>query len=202
MMRARTTTRQRAAGAGGHGLRGGPMGDGHAGPEGRRTSSGTLFRLLGYFRPQTLSACSSSSWLAILSTVFSIVGPKILGHGDDQALRRASSPSCGGMPRRGDRLRLHRAHPADPARCSTSSAPSSATSSSTSWPASRRRPSTTCAATWTRSSPRLPLKFFDSRTHGEILSRVINDMDNISTHAAAEPDAADHLHRHASSASS
>lgn len=28
---------------------------------------------------------------------------------------------------------------------------------------------------------RLPLKFFDSRTHGEILSRVTNDIDNIST---------------------
>lgn len=28
---------------------------------------------------------------------------------------------------------------------------------------------------------RLPLKFFDSRTHGEILSRAVNDMDNIST---------------------
>ncbi len=27
----------------------------------------------------------------------------------------------------------------------------------------------------------LPLKFFDSRTHGEILSRAVNDMDNIST---------------------
>jgi len=26
---------------------------------------------------------------------------------------------------------------------------------------------------------RLPLKFFDSRTHGEILSRVTNDVDNI-----------------------
>ncbi|HEX4203241.1 MAG TPA: ABC transporter ATP-binding protein [Ktedonobacteraceae bacterium] len=28
---------------------------------------------------------------------------------------------------------------------------------------------------------RLPLKFFDGRTHGEILSRAVNDMDNIST---------------------
>lgn len=28
---------------------------------------------------------------------------------------------------------------------------------------------------------RLPLRFFDSRTHGEILSRVTNDIDNIST---------------------
>ena len=28
---------------------------------------------------------------------------------------------------------------------------------------------------------RLPLKFFDSRTHGDILSRVTNDVDNIST---------------------
>ncbi len=28
---------------------------------------------------------------------------------------------------------------------------------------------------------RLPLKFFDSRTHGEIMSRAVNDMDNLST---------------------
>lgn len=28
---------------------------------------------------------------------------------------------------------------------------------------------------------RLPLKYFDGRTHGEILSRAVNDMDNIST---------------------
>jgi ATP-binding cassette subfamily B protein len=28
---------------------------------------------------------------------------------------------------------------------------------------------------------RLPLKFFDSRTHGEILSRAVNDMDNLSS---------------------
>lgn len=28
---------------------------------------------------------------------------------------------------------------------------------------------------------RLPLKFFDSRAHGEILSRAVNDMDNLST---------------------
>lgn len=28
---------------------------------------------------------------------------------------------------------------------------------------------------------RLPLKYFDSRTHGEILSRVVNDVDNISS---------------------
>ena len=28
---------------------------------------------------------------------------------------------------------------------------------------------------------RLPLKFFDARTHGEILSRVTNDVDNIAT---------------------
>src|SRR5260370_23717528 len=27
---------------------------------------------------------------------------------------------------------------------------------------------------------RLPLKFYDSRTHGEIMSRAVNDMDNIS----------------------
>ena len=28
---------------------------------------------------------------------------------------------------------------------------------------------------------RLPLAFFDTRTHGEIMSRVVNDLDNISS---------------------
>src|SRR5207253_1226098 len=28
---------------------------------------------------------------------------------------------------------------------------------------------------------RLPLSYFDSRTHGEIMSRAVNDMDNLST---------------------
>src|SRR5712692_2087203 len=28
---------------------------------------------------------------------------------------------------------------------------------------------------------RLPLKYFDGRTHGEIMSRAVNDMDNLST---------------------
>ena len=37
---------------------------------------------------------------------------------------------------------------------------------------------------------RLPLKFFDSRPNGEILSRVVNDVDNISNTSAAEFDPA------------
>ena len=40
---------------------------------------GHLRRLLGYLRPAALAAAGRSSLLAVLSTVFSIVGPKILG---------------------------------------------------------------------------------------------------------------------------
>ena len=43
---------------------------------------------------------------------------------------------------------------------------------------------------------RLPLKYFDARTHGETLSRVTNDMDNISS-TRREPDADDYLRCHA-----
>ena len=50
---------------------------------------------------------------------------------------------------------------------------------------------------------RLPLKFFDGRTHGEILSRFTNDMDNIASTLQQSLDAAHHLggdhprrHRH------
>ena len=28
---------------------------------------------------------------------------------------------------------------------------------------------------------RLPLKFFDTKTHGEIMSRAVNDLDNIAS---------------------
>ena len=40
---------------------------------------------------------------------------------------------------------------------------------------------------------RLPLSYFDRHTHGEILSRVTNDMDNIANYPAADPDPADNL---------
>ena len=38
-----------------------------------------------------------------------------------------------------------------------------------------------CARDVEAKFSRLPLKFFDSRTHGEILSRAVNDLDNISS---------------------
>ena len=50
----------------------------------------------------------------------------------------------------------------------------------TSWPESRSGPSTASARTSTRSSSRLPLKYFDDHPRGDILSRVTNDIDNIS----------------------
>ena len=43
---------------------------------------------------------------------------------------------------------------------------------------------------------RLPLKYFDSHAHGDILSRVTNDIDNVTTDAAAGPEPAAHLRPH------
>ena len=51
----------------------------------------------------------------------------------------------------------------------------------TSWPASRSARCTACAATSRTSSARLPLRYFDSHPHGDILSRVTNDIDNLTT---------------------
>ena len=37
-----------------------------------------------------------------------------------------------------------------------------------------------CARTWRTSCNRLPLRYFDRQPRGELLSRVTNDIDNIS----------------------
>ena len=147
--------------------------------------------------------------LAIVSVAFAVLGPKILGNAHEHHLRRASigkqlpagvtqeqavaalqraRPDPAGpdarrhepSPRRRRRLR----RPAAAILLGVAvlyllSARSSAGCRPTSWPASRSGPSTACAATSTRSSARLPLKYFDGHPRGDILSRVTNDIDNI-----------------------
>ena len=48
---------------------------------------GTLRRLLGYLRPHR-AGLAVVIVAGAIGTVFSVLGPKILGHGDDEDLRR------------------------------------------------------------------------------------------------------------------
>src|SRR5579859_1650331 len=58
--------------------RGGPMGAFGMPVQKAKNFRGTLFRLLGYFRPQAMRL-TVVIIAAIVSTVFTVVGPKILG---------------------------------------------------------------------------------------------------------------------------
>ena len=179
-------------GRGGWGAMGRPV-------EKAKNFQGTLRRLLGYFLPQKVRL-SIVLVAAILGTVFNIVGPKILGLattklfdgliakfqvlGKDQAISKALAQN--------PTLPLH-----------LSPVPSidfgyignvllillglyiisaifmfiqqylmAGVAQKTVY---RLRKEVD------EKLSRLPLKYFDGRTHGEILSRAVNDMDNIST---------------------
>ena len=82
-------------------------------------------------------------------------------------------------PRRRHRLRRAGQHPGRADRRCTSSARSSPGARRTSWPASRSAPSTDCAHDVDQKLGRLPLKYFDDHSRGDVLSRVTNDIDNI-----------------------
>ena len=118
-----------------------------------------------------------SSLMAILSTVFSILGPKSWAR-PRPSCSRGSWPSSGACPARSIDFDYI-------GQILLFLAVLYVISSRLQLPAAvrhgRRR-----AEDGLRHAPggepklaRLPLKFFDARTHGEILSRVTNDVDNI-----------------------
>ncbi|HKV84355.1 MAG TPA: ABC transporter ATP-binding protein [Ktedonobacterales bacterium] len=139
---------------------------------------GTLFRLLTYFRPQKYKLLAVLA-AAVLSTIFNIVGPKVLG----LAITRLFQ---------GFILKLNHVPGAKidfnyighillilAVLYVISSLFGYAQQYIMAGVAQRtvyglRREVDEKLA-------RLPLKFYDSRTHGEILSRAVNDMDNISS---------------------
>ncbi|MDQ2783730.1 MAG: ABC transporter ATP-binding protein/permease, partial [Chloroflexota bacterium] len=139
---------------------------------------GTLMRLLGYFRPQKYRLIVVVL-AAILSTIFSIVAPKIMGLATTK-LFAGIVARMRGVPGAGvDFAYIRRILVLLVVLYVISAAFGYAQQFIMASVAQRtvyrmRREVDEKFA-------RLPLKFFDSRTHGEILSRAVNDMDNISS---------------------
>jgi ATP-binding cassette, subfamily B, multidrug efflux pump len=168
-------------------MQAGPMGRGGWGAMGMpvqkaKNFQGTLRRLLGYFLPQKyrLMIVLAS---AILGTVFNIVGPKILG--------LATTKLFEGLLAKYQAFLRHQPAPGvDFGYIATVllillglyiiSAIFMYVQQYVMAGVAQRM------MYWLRREvdeklSRLPLKYFDSRTHGEVMSRAINDMDNLST---------------------
>jgi ATP-binding cassette subfamily B protein len=179
---------QRPPGGGpGMGPRGGFIGGGAWGAMGRpvekaRDFRGTLVRLLGYLGPHRLKL-GAVFVFAICGTVFNIVGPKLMG--------QATTKIFEGIVAKMTAMRLGRPIPAmDFAAIGhivliliglyivsalfnyIQQFIMAGVAQRTVY-AMRRDVD--------RKLARLPLSFFDARTHGEILSRVTNDVDTIAT---------------------
>ncbi len=161
----------------------GPMGGGPMaglGMTGQKAKNfrGTLFRLIGYFRPE--------KWLlilvlvaAIISTVFAVVGPKILGLATTRLFQGVVAKFYLHAPGAsidfgyiGDimliLLGLY-------VLSSVFSYIQQYTMAGVS-----QRVVYRLRREVEEKLGRLPLRFYDTETHGEIMSRAVNDMDNIS----------------------
>jgi ATP-binding cassette subfamily B protein len=151
-------------------------------PEKPKQFKRTLRRLLRYLAPRRMQLVAVFV-LAIISTVFSVVGPKIMG--------QATTAIFNGMIAKYNAVRLHRPVPSmDFAYIghivmlliglyAISSLFNYAQQFVMAGVAQKtvydiRREVDSKLA-------RLPLKFYDARSHGDILSRVTNDVDNIAT---------------------
>ncbi len=164
-------------GGGGFMGRGGPMMGMGMPVQKAKNFGGTLKRLLGYFVPQKYRLFAVLT-AAIISTVFNIVGPKILGLATTKLfegllLKLRGVPGaavdftyighillllCGLYIISSLFMYVQQYIMAGVAQKTVY----------------------TLRKQVEEKFERLPLKFFDARTHGEILSRVVNDMDNIS----------------------
>ncbi len=170
------------------GQRPGPIGGGGAWgamgrpPEKAKNFRGTLIRLLGYLRPHRLQL-GAVFVFAIISTVFNIVGPKIMG--------QATTKIFEGMLAKFNAARMHRPIPKldfgyienivliliglyviSAFFSYLQQFVMAGVAQKTVYDLRKEVD---------RKLALLPLKFFDARTHGEILSRMTNDVDNIAT---------------------
>ena len=165
----------------------GPMGRGGFGAMGRpvekaKDFNGTLKRLLGYFRPQRYRLMVVIG-AAIISTIFTIVGPKILG--------LATTKLADGIIAKYQAFAHHLPSPGiDFTYIATVLLIllglyiiSSIFNYIQQYVMAGVAQKTVykLRKDVDEKLSRLPLRYFDSRTHGEILSRAVNDMDNIST---------------------
>ncbi|HEU5348987.1 MAG TPA: ABC transporter ATP-binding protein, partial [Ktedonobacterales bacterium] len=138
---------------------------------------GTLLRLLGYFKPQKYYLIAVLV-AAILSTIFTIVGPKILGlaitklfEGFVMKLRHVPGASIDFAYIDRILLILGGLYILSSIFMYIQQYIMAGVAQRTVY---RMRKQVD------EKLARLPLKYYDTRTHGEILSRAVNDMDNIS----------------------
>src|SRR5215469_12399698 len=169
------------------GMQGGPMGRGGWGAMGRpvekaKDFKGTALRLLGYFLPQKYSLMIVLA-TAILGTMFNIVGPKILGLATTKLFE-------GLLAKYQAFLRHQQAPPVDfgyIARVLLILLGLYIISAIFMYiqqyvmAGVAQRTMYRLRKEVDEKLSSLPLKYFDSRTHGEIMSRAVNDMDNLST---------------------
>ena len=161
---------------------GGPMGSFGKPVEKAKNFKGTLRRLLNYLKPQGTKFIIVFIF-ATLSTVFSILGPKIMG--------KAITKIAEGFGAKMMALQMHKPVPQLDFSYIAQivlillglyliSAVFSYLQQYIMAGVAQRTVYNMRKEVYDKLS-RLPLQFFDSRTHGEILSRVTNDVDNIST---------------------
>ncbi|HLO01772.1 MAG TPA: ABC transporter ATP-binding protein [Symbiobacteriaceae bacterium] len=160
------------------GFGGGPMGGGMMPVQKAKDFKGTLRRLLAYLRPQLLPIIGVLS-LAIISTIFSIVSPKIMGKMTTKLFEGLIAmfkhvPGAG----------IDWTYIEQVALLLTSLyLLSAAFMYAQQWLMAgiAQKIVFNLRQDLNAKLSRLPLKFFDGRTHGEILSRVTNDIDTIAT---------------------
>ncbi len=165
---------------GGQGSGGMPFGRGGLGMPVQKAKDfkGTLYRLLGYFKPQKYHLLVVLI-AAVIGTLFNIVGPKILGLATTK-LFQGLELKLRGVPDAGVDfnyilhilLLLAVLYIISALFNFLQQYIMAGVAQKTVYMLRKQVD---------EKLTRLPLKFYDARTHGEILSRAVNDMDNISS---------------------
>jgi ABC-type multidrug transport system, ATPase and permease components len=167
----------------GPGSRPGGPGGGHWGAMGRPTEKaknfkGTLKRLIGYLKPRSFQLTAVLIF-AVLSTVFSIVSPKIMGKATTKLfeglmlkMQHVPGAHIDFVYIQQIIFMLIGLYLASALFSYVQQYIMAGVAQKTVYDMRRD--------VYAKLS-RLPLKYFDTRTHGEILSRVANDVDNIAT---------------------
>ena len=157
---------------------GGPMRWGGMGMPVEKTKDfkGTLIRLLGYFRPQRYQLLAVVV-AAVAGTIFNVVGPKILGLATTKLFqgillksRGAGSVDFGYISH--ILLILIGLYLVSACFLYVQQYLMAGVAQKTVYALRKQVEG---------KFERLPLRFYDSRTHGELLSRAVNDLDNISS---------------------
>ncbi len=168
---------------GGSGQGGMPFGRGAFGGHGMpvqkaKNFRGTFIRLLGYFKPQRYQLLAVLL-AAVIGTAFNVVGPKILGLATTK-LFEGIVPKMQGVPGAGVDF-TYIAH------ILLILTGLYLISSLFQYVQQYLMVNVAQKTVYVMRKQveakfeRLPIKFYDSHTHGEVLSRAVNDMDNIST---------------------